>query len=51
MKEFAEHIVNTLLEIVAIQGTRWSGNVQSKEIITHYTTGDLMKQARLVVAL
>jgi hypothetical protein len=25
MQEFAEHIVNTLLEIVAIQGTRWSG--------------------------
>jgi hypothetical protein len=26
MQEFAEHIVNTLLEIVALQGTRWSGN-------------------------
>jgi hypothetical protein len=26
MQEFAEHIVNTLLEIAAIQGTRWSGS-------------------------
>jgi hypothetical protein len=26
MQEFAEHTINTLLEIVAIQGTRWSGS-------------------------
>jgi len=35
MQEFAEHIVNTLVEIVAIQGTRWSGSDLIK--INNYT--------------
>jgi len=39
-QEFAEHIVNTLLEIVAIQETRWSqSGLMKRNNYTFYTRG------------
>lgn len=51
MQELAEQIVNAQLEIVAIQETGWNGIGPIKKIIVHYATVDIIKQARLELAL